>query len=155
TSERASVDRTDDSDESSEHASESSDDDHQAESENGENGSDSSERAEASRQTVTQNTVVHAPAAASSALQSVGSSRPSHLTAGGVLSNHYIIVLNNGAGSVSQTAQQMARQYGLTVDAIYNSSLQGFAATVPSARLRALTADPRVQYVEQDQLVAN
>lgn len=44
----------------------------------------------------------------------------------------------------------MARRYGLGVGSVYGHALEGFSATIPDARLQALRADERVDYVERD-----
>ena len=47
----------------------------------------------------------------------------------------------------------LARKNGLEIDAVYRYALNGAAAVVPPGRLRALERDPRVLYVEENQLV--
>jgi hypothetical protein len=63
-----------------------------------------------------------------------------------------IVVLSDEAGNPSQAAAAFGRQYGFTADLVYSHALRGFAAQVPSGRLAALRADPRVAYVELDQV---
>jgi subtilisin family serine protease len=63
-----------------------------------------------------------------------------------------IVVLSDAAGNPSQAAAAFGRQYGFTADLVYSHALRGFAAEVPSGRLDALRADPRVAYVELDQV---
>lgn len=75
--------------------------------------------------------------------------------AGTVVPGHYIVVLNEGAGPPGQAAREIGRQFGLVVDSIYEAALHGFAAQVPVGQLKALAADPRVRYVEQDRYVTD
>lgn len=63
-----------------------------------------------------------------------------------------IVVLSDAAGSPARAANALGRQYGFTPDLVYSHALKGFAAEVPSGRLAALRVDPRVAYVELDQV---
>lgn len=63
-----------------------------------------------------------------------------------------IVVLSDAAGTPAQAANALGRQYGFTPDLVYSHALKGFAAEVPSGRLAALRVDPRVAYVELDQV---
>ncbi|MBX6316110.1 MAG: S8 family serine peptidase, partial [Isosphaeraceae bacterium] len=64
----------------------------------------------------------------------------------------YIVVLKAAAGRPADVAAQMARAHGLGIGHIYSVALKGFSATIPDARLQAVMRDPRVTYVEQDQV---
>ncbi len=71
----------------------------------------------------------------------------------------YIVVLKRGAApgghAANQTrAAEIARGFGLSADKTYGSALFGFAARIPEGRLNALKRDPRVAYVEADQVVS-
>jgi subtilisin family serine protease len=63
--------------------------------------------------------------------------------------DQYIVVLRANAN-----ARDVANAHGLAARSEYDGALNGFAAHVPAARLRALQNDPRVSYVEQDQVMA-
>jgi len=70
----------------------------------------------------------------------------------------YIVVLKRGAAPGGHAANQaraaeIARGFGLSADKAYGSALFGFAARIPEGRLNALKRDPRVAYVEADQVV--
>ncbi len=54
---------------------------------------------------------------------------------------------------VATLAQELARSHGGTVDSIYQYALKGFAVRLPAERAEALAKDPRVAYVEPDQVV--
>ncbi|HIE21483.1 MAG TPA: hypothetical protein EYP73_02645, partial [Acidimicrobiia bacterium] len=67
-----------------------------------------------------------------------------------------VIVVLNAAPGASVAAQNraaaaaVAADYGLAAKWTYGTALVGFAASVPEARLAALEADPRVAYVDTD-----
>src|SRR5574341_85518 len=66
--------------------------------------------------------------------------------------NSYIVVFNQGVDPHSAAAD-LAREHGLSVAFVYSHALNGMAATVPEGRLIGLANDPRVDYVEADQVV--
>jgi subtilisin family serine protease len=76
----------------------------------------------------------------------------------------YIVVLNEGAArgadnpdlalpSVADVAQDMAFQYGARTTFVYDAALLGFAARMTAERAKDLSDDPRVAYVEEDQVM--
>jgi subtilisin family serine protease len=76
----------------------------------------------------------------------------------------YIIVLNEDAArssdsadvalpSVAEVAQDMAFRYGARTTFVYDSALIGFAARMSAERAKDLSDDPRVAYVEEDQVM--
>jgi len=66
--------------------------------------------------------------------------------------DHFIVVLNDGV-DLPETASEMARSFGGTVNRVYKTVLHGFAVTLPGRSAEALAHDPRVAYVEQDQRI--
>lgn len=64
----------------------------------------------------------------------------------------YIVVFNDGVSDPRGLAVALGRQHGFTVRLAYSSALSGFAATLPGAAVNALANDPRVAFVEADQL---
>lgn len=71
----------------------------------------------------------------------------------------YIVVLKERAAPGGHAANQaraaeIARGFGLSAEKTYGSALFGFAASIPEGRLNALKRDPRVAYVEADQVVS-
>ena len=54
---------------------------------------------------------------------------------------------------VAPTAQELARAQGSSVNFVYQHALKGFAARLSPDRAEALASDPRVAYVEPDQVV--
>ncbi|HXG38681.1 MAG TPA: S8 family peptidase [Bacteroidota bacterium] len=71
---------------------------------------------------------------------------------GKVVPGQYIVVFKDDVVNVPAVANQMASAHGLGILHIYEHALKGFAATVPAARLAVLRSDPRVLYIEQDQV---
>src|SRR5213593_2044649 len=51
------------------------------------------------------------------------------------------------------TVSDMAQRHGLAMGHIYKYALKGFSAVIPAAALDAIRHDPRVNFVEQDQMV--
>lgn len=86
-----------------------------------------------------------------------GASIPRRVQAQGDPPNYvpgrYIVVLNDSTPDPVTTAADLGRRHGLGVDLVYGAAIKGFAAAVPDGRLAALTSDPRVRYVERDQVV--
>jgi subtilisin family serine protease len=64
----------------------------------------------------------------------------------------YIVVLHDGANPNS-VARDHARLHGAEVTFTYSNALRGYAARIPEARVARVAADPRVDYVEADQVV--
>ncbi len=65
----------------------------------------------------------------------------------------YIVVLKESPTNVWTTVEDMSRTHTMSVDRVYSSALQGFAAQMDDANLNALLGDPRIDYIEQDQTV--
>jgi subtilisin family serine protease len=66
----------------------------------------------------------------------------------------YIVVLREDASAdLPETlAQETAQRYGARIQFIYGSALKGFAAELPDKALEALRWNPRVAYIEANQL---
>ncbi len=73
----------------------------------------------------------------------------------------YIVVLSEGSLGSDLSAQSAGgliqalglNPQGITMQHIYGQALQGFAAQLSAENLHTLRADPRVKYVEQDQVM--
>ncbi|MBA3357650.1 MAG: S8 family serine peptidase [Pyrinomonadaceae bacterium] len=63
---------------------------------------------------------------------------------------HYIVVLNEKAGSPHETALTLTFAHGGSARHVYTSALRGFSVVMPEAAAIALSRDPRVSYVEED-----
>ncbi|MCH9018112.1 MAG: S8 family serine peptidase, partial [Chloroflexi bacterium] len=64
----------------------------------------------------------------------------------------HIIVFNEGVDA-RDAAGSLANAHGLSVNNVYTHALSGMAAVVPAGRLNALANDPRVAFVEANQVV--
>jgi subtilisin family serine protease len=77
----------------------------------------------------------------------------------------YIVVMRDEISGTTQAGQEVqaaqtarsawaiGQKHGLRPGHVYSAAFKGFAATIPDARLRAVASDPRVKYIEQDQMV--
>lgn len=66
----------------------------------------------------------------------------------------YVVVLKNDAGAAAtRNVSSMAADVGATVHERYNHALNGFSATMDDAAVDELRADPRVAFVQADQVV--
>ncbi|HVK24280.1 MAG TPA: proprotein convertase P-domain-containing protein [Actinokineospora sp.] len=68
----------------------------------------------------------------------------------------YVVVLNDSASPRSasaRTAADLTGKYGGTVTVSWQHALNGFAAKMSDAQARKLAADPKVAYVQQDQVL--
>jgi subtilisin len=65
--------------------------------------------------------------------------------------DQYIVVLKDQFPAAGAAAE-IARQHGLKLGHVYEAALNGLSAMIPPARLAAVRSDPRVAYVEQDQV---
>jgi subtilisin family serine protease len=74
--------------------------------------------------------------------------------AGSVIPGHYIVVLEDDIDHPSQIANGIEqRQEDLEVGFVYSDALEGFSAEIPDEDLAAVRANPKVDYVEPDQVV--
>lgn len=67
---------------------------------------------------------------------------------------HYIVVFKRGVNEVRDQALALARSHGGQVEHVYTHALQGFAAKLPDAAVRALKHHPLVDYIEPDRTVS-
>ncbi|MDG4766954.1 S8 family peptidase [Solwaraspora sp. WMMD406] len=81
------------------------------------------------------------------------------------IADSYIVVLRTNAAAAAvgttspatannATVNRLSRQYGATVERVYDSVITGFSARMSAATARRLAAHPAVAYVEQDHVVA-
>lgn len=78
---------------------------------------------------------------------------PATASAGTSSVARYIVVFEDTVANPAAVADEMARQHGFSAELVYQHALKGFAATIPVGRVEALARDPRVAFVEADQLV--
>jgi subtilisin family serine protease len=75
-----------------------------------------------------------------------GSSAAARTDAG---ADRYIVVLKPGTNARA-VANEHAAAHAAAIAFVYSHALSGYAATIPNARLAAVQADERVEYVEPD-----
>ncbi|MEO7736403.1 MAG: S8 family serine peptidase, partial [Kofleriaceae bacterium] len=74
-------------------------------------------------------------------------------TAGGrAIDGAYIVVFKQTAGDVDQVVDELGTRHGISAQFRYKHALRGFAAKLPATAIDALRNDPRVAYIEQDQI---
>lgn len=78
-------------------------------------------------------------------------SPPSAKPADGVIPNQFIAVFKDNVADPAAAAAQLRGQHGLGGELVYTQALKGFAF---SGNADAVARDPRVAYVEPDQVVA-
>lgn len=72
-----------------------------------------------------------------------------------VLPGRYIVVFKSATPAVEKAAAiEHARGLGAKIRFVYDEALDGFAAVLPAAALRGLVRNPRVDYIEADQVVS-
>ena len=69
----------------------------------------------------------------------------------GRIPNEYIVVFNDDVSDIPGLTKQLAAQVGGNVRFTYTAVLKGFAATMSAQAAEALSHNPNVAYVEQDQ----
>ena len=75
-------------------------------------------------------------------------------TVSGGIPGQYIVVFNDEINDATGLARQLAAQHGASVQFTYQVAIKGFAARMSDAAADALSRNPNVAYVEQDQPVA-
>src|SRR5829696_4567213 len=68
--------------------------------------------------------------------------------------DRYIVVFEDGVQRPAAVANEHARENGLQLKFVYSNAIEGYAAVFPNDRaLQRVQNDPRVDYIEQDQVV--
>ncbi len=75
-------------------------------------------------------------------------------TVAGGIPGQYIVVFNDKVNDAIGLARQLAEQHGASLQFTYQVALKGFAARMSDAAADALSRNPNVVYVEQDQPVS-
>jgi subtilisin family serine protease len=64
----------------------------------------------------------------------------------------YIVVMKESVADVDKDVDEMGLRYSIKADFRYKHALKGFAGKLSPAAVQALRNDPRVAYIEQDQM---
>jgi subtilisin family serine protease len=64
--------------------------------------------------------------------------------------DRYIVVFNPGTPGARNLANDLVQTHGGTIHFTYETALQGFAATLPSASLEGIRRNPNVSFIEAD-----
>jgi subtilisin family serine protease len=72
---------------------------------------------------------------------------------GQAIPGRFIVVFHEDVAAPGAVANEMAARHGLGLGHIYSTAIKGFSANIPAGRLKALEADPRVDYIEPDLVV--
>lgn len=68
--------------------------------------------------------------------------------------DRYIVVFKESVQNPAAVANEQARENGLQLRFVYTTAIEGYTAVFPNDRaLQRVQRDPRVDYVEQDQVV--
>lgn len=68
----------------------------------------------------------------------------------------YIVVFNDDVQNVEGEVEQLTRGLGgAKADHIYKHTIKGFSIKVPEVAIRGLLNNPKVKYIEQDQIVTS
>ncbi len=65
----------------------------------------------------------------------------------------YIVVLEDHAGTTDAIADELTQRHGFWTQQRYRTALHGFAARLTPSALALVRRDPRVAYIEEDQVV--
>ncbi|HEX2196439.1 MAG TPA: S8 family serine peptidase [Actinomycetota bacterium] len=82
-----------------------------------------------------------------------GPRRGSIREAGKAVPGSYVVVLDDSVAVPAQAATALARIHGGEIGYVYNHALKGFSIEIDRAGALALSADPRVDLVEEDPVV--
>ena len=74
------------------------------------------------------------------------------ITAANPIPGSYIVVMKDAVANVDGEVDQIGQQYGVSANYRYKYALKGFAGKLSAAAVDALRRDPRVAYIEEDQL---
>jgi subtilisin family serine protease len=64
----------------------------------------------------------------------------------------YIVVLKESDANVDAEVDEISQQLGIKSDFRFKHTIRGFSGKLPTAAIDALRADPRVKYIEENQI---
>jgi len=69
-----------------------------------------------------------------------------------IVPGSYIVVFKPTVGDVDQAVDDLSLREGITARFRYRHALKGFAANLSATEVQALRNDPRIEYIEEDQI---
>jgi subtilisin family serine protease len=69
-----------------------------------------------------------------------------------IVAGSYIVVFNSTVTDVDREINALSLQHGITAKYVYRHALRGFGAEMSAPVVEALRSDPRIDYIEQDQI---
>jgi aqualysin 1 len=66
----------------------------------------------------------------------------------------YIVVIADDVAATDKSIDAVAQDYGVTSERRYTSAIKGFSGRLTASQLESLRSDPRVRYIEQDQVIS-
>ncbi len=69
------------------------------------------------------------------------------------ISDNYIVVMKDDVSDVDSEVDQISRNFNVKAKYRYKHAIKGFAGVLPAAAIEALSHNPKVAYIEQDQEV--
>lgn len=70
-----------------------------------------------------------------------------------VVPDQYIVVLRDGVGNAPSVAGSLAAAHGGELRYTYEHAIKGFTVSLPEAAVEALRNNPKVAYIEPDEVV--
>jgi subtilisin family serine protease len=71
-----------------------------------------------------------------------------------VIRGSYFVIFQDDVRNVDEMVTQITNSHNITARYVYRHTVKGFAASLPDAAIEALRNNPRVKYLEEDQLVS-
>lgn len=71
-----------------------------------------------------------------------------------VIPDNYIVIFKDNVYDSQGKANEMANNYGLSVNHVYSHAINGFSAVIPQQALQKILNDPNVSFVEPDQVIS-
>lgn len=76
-----------------------------------------------------------------------------HATGAKYIDGSYVVVFTDDLPAAEKSVDAVAQEYGVTSERRYAYAITGFSGKLTATQLEALRLDPRVKYIEQDQVI--
>ncbi len=70
-----------------------------------------------------------------------------------IIPDKFIIVFKDNIENAQESASDIARTHGLSIDHFYSNALKGFSAVIPQAKLDRVKSDARVLFISEDKII--